>query len=384
MRLLELVRSELFLAAFATSIAASPAIAAEMSFAVGFPDKQTNTQAAYVMAEYISENTDIAVKVYPISLLSLAETSAGLRDGLADIGFVVTGYTPSDYSEMGLATNLALSANSTGKQTEYPGAAMGLAVSEYVMLHCPECQAEMKRMNQVYLGGGSSASYSIICADSDINSAADLDGLKIRTAGPEYARWVESFGAVNVKIPLGEVYEGFSQGVMDCMLNPPNSVEGSQLYDVIKQVYLGAPKGTYAAMTTGNVNLDAWRELSVEERTAFLRGAAAASAFTSWNYLNEGEVALEKMDELNITVKPVPDDIVQASATFAENDIATVAELMKSQYNISNVEQKMSTVVELVEKYKTLTEGKERDREFLTQLYWDHIMSKVDPAAYGG
>ena len=170
---------------------------------------------------------------------------------------------------------------------------------------------------------------------------------------------------------------------MDCMLNPPNSVEGSQLYDVIKQVYLGAPKGTYAAMTTGNVNLDAWKELSVEEKTAFLRGAAEASAFTSWNYLNEGEVALKKMEELNITVKPVPDDIVQTSAEFAQSDIATVAELMKSQYAISDVERKMDTVVELVEKYKLLTEGKERDRAFLSQLYWDHIMSKVDPATYG-
>ena len=203
MKLLKLVQSKAFAAALATSIVASPAVAGEMSFAVGFPDKQTNTQAAHVMAEYIADNTDIDVKVYPISLLSLAETSAGLRDGLADIGFVVTGYTPSDYSEMGLATNLALSANSTGKQTQYPGAAMGLAVTEYVMLHCPECQAEMKKMNQVYLGGGSSASYSIICADTEINSGADLKGLKIRTAGPEYARWVESFGAVNVKIPLG-------------------------------------------------------------------------------------------------------------------------------------------------------------------------------------
>ncbi len=383
MTLLELVQSKAIAAALATSIVASPAVAAEMSFAVGFPDKQTNTQAAYVMAEYVADNTDIDVKVYPISLLSLAETSAGLRDGLADIGFVVTGYTPSDYAEMGLATNLALSANSTGKQTEYPGAAMGLAVTEYVMLHCPECQAEMKKMNQVYLGGGSSASYSIICANTEIDSAADLKGLKIRTAGPEYARWVESFGAVNVKIPLGEVYEGFSQGVMDCMLNPPNSVEGSQLYDVIKQVYLGAPKGTYAAMTTGNVNLDAWKELSVEEKTAFLRGAAEASAFTSWNYLNEGEVALKKMEELDITVKPVPDDIVQTSADFAKSDIATVAELMKSQYNIDDVEKKMNTVVELVEKYKVLTEGKERDRAALAQLYWDHIMSKVDPATYG-
>ncbi|WP_419906290.1 TRAP transporter substrate-binding protein DctP [Hoeflea sp.] len=383
MRLLELVQSKAFAAALATSIVASPAVAAEMSFAVGFPDKQTNTQAAHVMAKHIADNTDIDVKVYPISLLSLAETSAGLRDGLADIGFVVTGYTPSDYSEMGLATNLALSANSTGKQTQYPGAAMGLAVTEYVMLHCPECQAEMKKMNQVYLGGGSSASYSIICADTEIESADDLKGLKIRTAGPEYARWVESFGAVNVKIPLGEVYEGFSQGVMDCMLNPPNSVEGSQLYDVIKQVYLGAPKGTYAAMTTGNVNLDAWKELSVEEKSAFLRGAAEASAFTSWNYLNEGEVALKKMEELNITVKPVPADIVQTSADFAKSDIATVAELMKSQYNIDDVEKKMNTVVELVEKYKVLTEGKERDQAALAQLYWDNIMSKVDPATYG-
>lgn len=66
----------------------------KLRYATSWPPGSIGADAAKLYAEAVSEYSEgeISVKVYPMTLLNAAETSSGVRDGMADIGFVFAGY----------------------------------------------------------------------------------------------------------------------------------------------------------------------------------------------------------------------------------------------------------------------------------------------------
>ena len=86
-----------------------------MNFAHGYPATSAIGLAVddYVAAVEERSGGNIATKAFAMSLLSLPETSPGVRDGLADIGFILTPYYAAEYStnlflhEQNLLINLA-------------------------------------------------------------------------------------------------------------------------------------------------------------------------------------------------------------------------------------------------------------------------------------
>src|SRR5699024_6692562 len=73
--------------------------ARQLSFALGFPPGAIPITAAEGYAKVVKDlsGSDLTIKIYPMSLLNMAETSPGLREGMADIGLVLTQYTPAEY-----------------------------------------------------------------------------------------------------------------------------------------------------------------------------------------------------------------------------------------------------------------------------------------------
>lgn len=63
------------------------------------------------------------IKVYSMSLLNLKGTPTGIRDGIADMGFVLPQYFPAEYSNFNPAADLSMLSTS-GWKVESPGAAM--------------------------------------------------------------------------------------------------------------------------------------------------------------------------------------------------------------------------------------------------------------------
>src|SRR5690606_2273772 len=70
-----------------------------LRYAIGHPPSSFVVDVAKQYAESVSElsDGDLKVRVFPMSLLNFAETSGGLRDGMADIGFVLTSYFPAEF-----------------------------------------------------------------------------------------------------------------------------------------------------------------------------------------------------------------------------------------------------------------------------------------------
>ena len=127
-------RRTVFAAAGAAMLASAGAAQAEtLKVAVGFPTGSAAVYALENFAKNVEATSDLKVKVFSLSLLNLKETPPGIRDGIADMGFVLPPYYPAEFAEINLAANLSMLAT-TGRQVASPGAAMGAAMTEYVFL----------------------------------------------------------------------------------------------------------------------------------------------------------------------------------------------------------------------------------------------------------
>jgi TRAP-type C4-dicarboxylate transport system substrate-binding protein len=351
-----------------------------LKISVGFPPGGPSVTTLQAYADYIEANSDLKTKVYALELLNLKEIPPGLRDGVTDVGYVLTPYYPAEYSEINLAANLSMLAT-TGEQVPSPGAVMAGVISEYVMLKCPDCQAQFKQQNQAYLGGAASPTYILLCT-TPIRTAADLKGKQIRSGAANFGRWAEHFGATKVSIPGNDVYEALSQGVIDCAMMSATELSNLQLMDVTDHITLGVPGGVFAGGSTQNVNLDTWRGLTDAQRETVIEASALSSAAITYAYYSSAIENIEAAKEKGIDVMTAPEPLLEASADFVKQDVDVIAKQFREDYGLENVEEKIATITALVDKWKGLTKDIADDREALRQLYWDEIYSKVDPATY--
>lgn len=349
--------------------------------AVGFAPGSAQHYAHARLAEYMEENSDIKLKIFSMSLLNLKETPPGIRDGIADMGFVLPPYYPAEYSEFNLAANLSM-LSTTGRQVESPGAAMAGATSEYTFFNCPECLTQFERENQVYLGTAASPTYIMLCT-IPVRTLDDLKGKKFRSGAANFGRWAEHFGGIKVSIPGNDIYEAMGQGVIDCAMLSATELTNLSLFDLTKFITRRIPGGVYSGVATNNINLDTWRSLSLEQRTAFLKGSARAQADLTWKYYSDAKKNLEASPGKGIEVYEPDPEILKQSDEFVKGDLKVIAEQFRSDYDVDNTDAKIEKLVELTDKWKTLTEGIEDDPEALFQVYWEEIFSKLDPETYG-
>ena len=370
-----------FAAGSAIALAPLAVAAQQLTYATGWPPGGSVPDAIDEIVEYMAENSDIEPKHYPMSLLSFNEAVAGLRDGVADISYVLTPYFPAEFSETNLAADLTMLATS-GTETTAPGLAMSAALAEYVVLHCPECQEEFRQQNQIYIGGGSTPDYSLLC-DRPITSAEDLQGVRIRTGAANFGRWAERFGAVKVAISGAEIYEAMSQNAVDCAAAAVPELINLRLIEVVSDVTPGVPGGVFAGVGSMNVNLDIWSGLSPEQREFLLRAGARLMATIGIEYIRAAGEAEAEARAAGIKFHEPSQELIDASAEFTQSDVETIGQQFTETYGVENVDAKIEEISALIEKWKGLVEPVADDRDAFADLLWEQIYSKVDPATYG-
>ncbi len=338
-----------------SGVSAGDASARTLKDAVGFAPGSAQHYAHARLAEYMAENSDLKIKVFSMSLLNLKETPPGVRDGIADMGFILPPYFPAEYSEFNLAANLSM-LSTTGRQVESPGAAMAGATSEYVFFNCPECLTQFEHENQVYLGTAASPTYIMLCTQP-VRTLEDLKGKKFRSGAANFGRWAEHFGGIKVSISGNDVYEGLSQGVIDCAMLSATELTNLSLFDVVKAVTRRIPGGVYSGVATNNVNLDTWRSLTLEQRTAFLKGTARAQADLTWKYYADAKKNLEASPGKGIEVFEPDPEILKQSDEFVKADLKVISEQFTTDYGVSDTDEKIAKLVELTEKWKDADRG---------------------------
>lgn len=364
----------------ATVAFGSQAVNAEaLNAALGVGTKHSAYLAYESFAEYVGENSDLEIKVFSMSLLNLKETPPGIRDGLADLGFVTTGYFPAEYSETNLAANLSMF-STAGRKVGSPGVAMAGAMTEYIF-GCADCLAEYKEQGQVYLGSVASAPYNLLCT-KPIETVDDLKGSKIRSSGGNYTRWAEYMGATSVLLPAQDQYEGLSQGLIDCTMAPASDLTNQSLGDVVDFATLGVPGGVFAGAATSNFNIAVWQGLNDTQREVILRGAARMQAEMTIGLQAVSGKDVDAAPELGVQIVAPGADLLAATDAFVQADKATIQEQFTVTYGVEGAQAKIDEVSALVEKWKGLTGDIAEDQDALAEVFWTEIFSKIDATSY--
>lgn len=360
---------------------AGAANAAELTFAGGWPPNSGPTGALESFATAVGElsNGEVSVRVFPLSLLSFAEANAGVRDGIADMTANLLAYFPAEFANFNMLAEFSELAELEEFAGELSSTAFAGANMEYVFQSCPACMDEINAQNQVYLGAASTTTYVLQCV-VPLNSVADLQGKRIRTAGAYWARWAEAVGATPVSMSVNETLEGLNQGVVDCTASNTADFVNFGFIDVVKYVYLGLPGAQFNVPFT--MNKDSWNALSDEHKTALLRAHAKLAADMTWVYIQEARAGRERAPGLGIEYTDAAPELVALNREFIANDKDEVARIYQERFNITTGAAAATALTELMTKWTDLTRNVTSSEE-LAEIYWNEIFSKIDVATYG-
>ncbi|MFN3526056.1 MAG: C4-dicarboxylate TRAP transporter substrate-binding protein [Paracoccus sp. (in: a-proteobacteria)] len=371
-----------FAAAALCTVASVTAVNAEtLRYAIGFPPGGAVTDGIHEFNERLQAETDMSLRVHELSLLDLRETPPGVRDGLADAGYVLMPYYPAEFSESNLPANMSMLAT-VGTPTQSSGAVMAGAMTEYIMLHCDECQDQFTQQNQIFLGAIGTPEYVQLCT-TPIRSTDDIRGKRMRSSVDAMGRWAEHFGGVKVSLPANDIYEAMSQGVVDCTMISAPELRNFQLFDVTKYITLGLPGGSFAGVGAMNINLDRWRGLSAEQRADLLRLAPFNSAVITVNYHEAATADIETARERGTEIIERPDEMAAATEEFVHADAEVIKQSFRDDFGLQNVDEKYDVIAGLIEKWKGLTQDVYADTDAMTELLWTEVFSQMDAATYG-
>ncbi len=360
---------------------AGAAQAQELTFAGGWPPGSAPTQMIENFAKTLEEYSEgeVTMRVFPLSLLSFSEGNAGIRDGIADMTGLLTAYFPAEYPNLNMLAEFSELVELEEFASETSSIAFAGAISEYVMLNCPDCQKEVSAQNQVYLGAGSTTSYVLQCMNP-LTSVDDLEGKRIRVAGAYWARWAEKVGAVPVSMSVNETLEGLNQGVVDCTASNTADFVNFGFIDVVKYLYVGLPGAQFNFPFT--INKDTWGAMSDSGKNAMLRAQAKLVGDITWAYIEEAREGKERAPGLGIEYVDAAADLVALNRDFINQDKEAIASIYKERFGIESGPAAADALNELLVKWTDLTNGVEGG-DTLTELYWNEIYSKVDIASYG-
>lgn len=365
------------LAATALSVAFTGAAhAKELRFAIGVPDKFTIVKAMQYFEDTIPGRTngEITAKLFTgSSLMSFSETLTGVRDGIADMGYVVSAYHRAELPESNLIGDLGM----TGAHP----IVMAGAASEYCFTDA-ECTDEYQRMGQVFLGFASTPPYRLISKEP-LETLDDIQGKKIRSFSA-YGRWAQDLGGTQVNLPAGEIYEAFTQGTIDVNMHPYEALVTLNLADVAKYV-TDIQLGTFYINALFNTNQDLWQSLSAEKRIAIMDtaaegiGRAASATFVEDQQFHNGGAAA-----LGVTVVQPDQAVIDATQAFLAKDVPGIAQLNEEQFGVTGAAPKIDRFRALIAKWEGLVAGVDAaDPAAVASLFQANLFGGIDKSTYG-
>jgi TRAP-type transport system periplasmic protein len=207
----------------------------------------------------------VKCNLLPKAVAAPPQTLDAVKDGLADLSFVVHGYTPGRFT----LTDVA----------EFPF--LG-DTSETISVAYQRIHQKMLTKSDEHRGVHVLAVFThgpgqIYNTKHPVTSLKDLEGLKIRVGGGLVNDVAKALGTVPMLKPAPESYELLSQGVADGVFFPKESPLSFKLIPLIKHVTY-VPGGLYNVTFALVVNQTKWSRISEADRSAIdkLSGEALA------------------------------------------------------------------------------------------------------------
>lgn len=361
--------------ATATALTLAPALQAEtLRHAIGVAAVSGLLDGTEAWADHIKEATggEVEVKIYAGSLLNFTETFTGLRDGIADSGFVVPAYHRAELPYANLLSDMGTAG--------VDPVAMAGAANEF-MFTCQPCLAEFNAAGQIFLGNTVTGPYYMYNQEP-VQSLEDFEGIKVRGFGP-FSRWLDAMGASAVSLGATDIYESMSQGHIDGNVHTLETLDTLSTGEVADYA-LNQPVAVFIGNTMFNVSQLTWAGLDATTKRAMIDGAALGHAIATIDSVNQAKTILEDPQAHGVELLEPSADVKAKSEAFRTSDMETVVSLNRDTYGIGDAEDQVARFQELVAKWEALVEGIDTsDPQAVGDLYLEEVFSKVDPATLG-
>ncbi|WP_171172988.1 TRAP transporter substrate-binding protein [Ruegeria sp. HKCCD8929] len=241
--------------ALGLAVSAQSASSEELSVATFLPPQHhTNTGMFKWFGEEIEKRSGgtLTMKMYPAGQLGAGPVQQYKRavEGVADITFGVSGYTPQLFPKTMLGI---LPGNS--ENADQSTRAIWAAFDE----HLADEYEDVKVLAVGTVAG------NLFAANRDVSTMEGLKGAKLVPFAAMTTPIVESLGAVPVQMPVTEMYTGLSTGTIDATTASYNNItQPWNFWDVSSHIVENVP--TTFAVTYAVMNKERYMSLSDEHR----------------------------------------------------------------------------------------------------------------------
>lgn len=195
-----------------------------------------------------------------------------VQNGVADVTWVLPGYTSGQFPEMSLFElpflfNSAEEASVVGWKLYEKGLLTGF--------------------DGVHVVGFFATEPNALFMKTEISNLDDLKGMKIRSVGPIHANWLETFGAAPQTLSSAEYNEALNRGTIDGVIQGWTGMRTFKSFPLVSQSY-SIPTGTIPFLLL--MNEGKWNSLPKETQDAIMKhgGMAMADAGAA-AYTNVGQ-----------------------------------------------------------------------------------------------
>lgn len=175
-------------------------------------------------AEKIAEESNGRIRIEIFPALQLGGTAADIysqvRDGVADIGWTLPGYTAGLFPKTELF-ELPFIAG--------PATATAPALMEFAGLHLEDEWKDVKLLALHITAPG-----HVHTVGKPIRTLDDIKGVKVRAPSSVGVKTLEALGAVPVGMPVPQVYEALSRKVVEGALLPWTIMKPTRVYEVTR------------------------------------------------------------------------------------------------------------------------------------------------------
>lgn len=359
-----------------SAMAAASVQAEEYTAAHYLPPTHPLAIAAYDQyAELVADmtNGEVTFEVFGGGAL-FPPTSAltAIAEGLAQVGFVVANYSPSE---------LPVTASLGDRGFSHPDPMVLAAAMIDFQMNDAQGYQEWRDGGVVVTTGLSTPEYYFIC-NKPMRELSDFQGAKVRTPTSGFGRLVESFGGVPVSIPSNEIYTAFDRGSLDCTTGDVTFLLGSvQILEVVNSITMLPMTPSYTSTMHAH-DEEFWQGLSDQNRRALLDAAARTMARQFILYDAERVKGMEAA-EANLEIIEPTQEMQDALAAFIEANTAEEIAAAK-QLGVQNPEDLLNRFEEYLVRWEGHFEGVDlSDEDAITAVLMDNLYSKIDETTYG-
>lgn len=283
----------------------APAHAAEIIYSSFAHQDAISTRGNVWFLEEVEKRTDgkfsIKEKFYNGALLKGGDALSGIGSGIADAGYLCTGY----FVEKLPLTSVAEFLYMTEK-----GDAVARAMNELYESHEP-LRDEFEAQNLALLGTESPSPFMIaLSTDKRIESATDLEGIKVRAFGTTSEALKLGGGLVPVFVDISEIGTAMQTGLIEGYSSLPLWYPAAGNFMEQTKTIVAPRAGTYYACHLV-MNLDTFNSLD-EDVKEVIREVRAEYPAKSMEMTAEGDqVTIEEGKELGVDFYKFTDEEVE-------------------------------------------------------------------------